>query len=143
MKKIMILFIIVALVVAFSTSVFAFGPGFGMGGGRGLCNPANIQPELVQKHAEFQKQILPLRQKMLALKTDLSILYSQANTDWNAIAQKKKEMVDVKIEIQKRANEAGFATGQCFTQNVRGRMGEGFCAPAYGSKMMRRGGFNF
>lgn len=142
MKKYMILLILAALVVSLATSAFAFGPGYGMGGGRGFCNPGNVPPEQAQQFAEFQKQILPLKQKMLALRTDLSTLYSKTNPDWNAISQKQKEMVDVRVEIQKRANEAGFGAGQCLQQNVRGKMGRGLCSPAQGSKMMRRGGFN-
>lgn len=138
----MILLLVAAFVVSLATAVFAFGPGSGMGGGRGYCNPANIPPEQAQNYAEFQKQILPLKQKMLALKTDLSTLYSQTNPDWNAIAQKQKEMVDVRVEIQKKAKDAGFGPGQCLQQNVRGKMGGGNCSPAQGSKMMRRGGSN-
>lgn len=142
MKKYMILLIVAALVASLATAAFAFGPGYGMGGGKGVCNPGNVPPEQAQQFAEFQKQILPLKQKMLAIRTDLSTLYSQTNPDWNAIAQKQKEMVDVRVEIQKRANEAGFGTGQCLQQNARGKMGGGFCSPAQGSKMMRRGGSN-
>lgn len=142
MKKYMILLFVAALVVSLATAVFAFGPGHGMGGGMGFCNPGNVPPEQAQKHAEFQKQILPLKQKMLALKTDLSALYTQTTPDWNAIAQKQKEMVDVRVEIQKKAKEAGFGPGQCLQQNVRGKMGGGLCSSAQGSKMMRRGGSN-
>ncbi len=142
MKKYSILLIVAALVVSLATAAFAFGPGYGMGGGRGLCNPGNVPPEQANQFAEFQKQILPLKQKMLALRTDLSTLYSQTNPDWNAIAQKQKEMVDVRVEIQKRASEAGFGAGQCFLQNVRGKMGGGTCSPSRGAKKMRMGGFN-
>ncbi len=108
MKKYISLLIILAIVISITTTAFAFGPGYGMGGGRGPCNPQNLTPEQAQKYSEFQQQILPLRQKMVALKTELSTLYSQANPDWNAVAQKQKEMIDVRVEIQKRAKEAGF-----------------------------------
>jgi len=143
MKKYAVLLLIAVLIVSVATAAYAFGPGYGMGGGRGVCNPANVPPEQAQKYAEFQKQILPLKQKMLALRTDLATLYAQTTPDWNAIAQKQKEMVDVRVEMHKRANEAGFAgIGQCWKQSAGGKMGAGNCAPVQGRKMMQRGGFN-
>lgn len=115
MRKYMIILLIVAIAVSFTTAAFAFGPGYGKGGGMGYCNPGNIPPEQAQKYSEFQKQILPLRQKMLALRTELAALYAQTTTDWNAIAQKQNEMVDIRIAIHKTAAEAGFAgVGRCF-----------------------------
>ncbi len=145
MRKYTIMSLIVALVIAASSIAFAFGPGYGMGGGRGYCNPGNIPPEQAQKYAEFQKQILPLRQKMLTLRTDLATLYAQTPSDWNAIAQKQKEIVDVKIAVQKTANEAGFiGFGRCLQQNVGGGMrAGGYCSPMSGKKMMRMSGFSF
>lgn len=142
MKKIIIIILTLALVVSVATTVLAFGPGYGMGGSKGFCNLANVTPELAQKNAEFQKQILPLTQKMLALRTDLATLYSQANPDWNAITEKQKEMVELRVEIQKKAKESGFTPGQCLQQNFRGKMGRGMCSPASGAMMMRWGGFN-
>ncbi len=144
MRKNMIMFLIAVLLLT-ATSAFAFGPGYGMGGGRGYCNLANIPPEQAQKYADFQKQILPLKQKMLALRTDLAALYAQTAPDWNAISQKQKEIVDTKIAIQKAAREAGVTgVGRCLQQGTGGGMGAGgYCQPAYGKKKMRMGGLSF
>jgi hypothetical protein len=144
MRKYMVMFLIAALLLT-AASAFAFGQGYGMGGGRGYCNLGNIPPEQAQKYADFQKQILPLRQKMVALRTDLAALYAQTATDWNAISQKQKEIVDTRIAIQKAAKEAGFTgAGRCLQQGAGGGMGAGgYCQPAYGTKKMRMGGLSF
>jgi Spy/CpxP family protein refolding chaperone len=113
MKKGLIASLIVALVAVGVTAAFAFGPGYGMGmgSGNGTCAMAGgtVSPEQSQKFAKFQSDILPLKQKMLQLRTELMTLRSQTPTDWKAISAKQKEMVDVRIEIQKRATDSGFA----------------------------------
>ena len=113
MKKGIIASLIVALVAVGVTAAFAFGPGYGMGmgSGNGTCAMAGgtVSPEQSQKFAKFQSDILPLKQKMLQLRTELMTLRSQTPTDWKAISAKQKEMVDVRIEIQKRAADSGFA----------------------------------
>jgi len=109
MKKTIVL--AVALVVSVTATAMAFGPGYGMG-----MTGANLTPEQTQKHTQFQKDILPLKQKMLQLKTEIMTLRTAATPDWNAIAAKQKEMVDVRTEIQKKAAEAGisgFGPGLC------------------------------
>ena len=112
MKKGLIASLIVALVAVGVTAAFAFGPGYGMGmgSGNGTCamTGGTVSPEQSQKFAKFQSDILPLKQKMLQLRTELMTLRSQTPTDWKAISAKQKEMVDVKIEIQKRAADSGF-----------------------------------
>jgi len=121
-KKTISVIVAVALVLTVITGAMAFGPGTGMGRGYGMGH--NIAPEDAQKFAEFQKEILPLRQKMLQLRTELMTIRTQTPVNWDAVAAKKKEMVDVKIEIQKKAAEAGitkgFGSGTC-----RGGMGKG------------------
>lgn len=126
MKKMVGLGLAVVLMAALVTGAMAFGPGYGMGAGYGMGY--NLTPEQTQKFAEFQKNILPLRQKMLQLRTELMTLRTQANPDWNAIAAKQKEMVDVRTEIQKKAAEAGitdFGPGVCRGGKGIGMMGMG------------------
>ena len=131
MKKGLITSLIVTLVAVGVTAGFAFGPGYGMGSGNGTCAMASgtVSPEQSQKFAKFQGDILPLQQKMLQLRTELMSLRSQTPTDWKAISAKQKEMVDVRIEIQKRAADSGFAGagyGSCwYGCDGQGRMGIG------------------
>jgi predicted nucleic acid-binding Zn-ribbon protein len=73
-----------------------------------------MTPEQSQKFAQFQQEILPLRQQMMQLKTELMTLRTQQNPDWKAIADKQKQMVDVRTEIQKKRAAAGLpAVGGC------------------------------
>jgi hypothetical protein len=111
MRKGLIVSLIIAVVALGVTAAFAFGPGYGMGIVNGTCPLANgtVAPEQSQKFAKFQGDVLPLRQKMLQLRTELIALRNQTPTDWNAISTKQKEMVDVRTEIQKRAADGGFA----------------------------------
>lgn len=127
MKKAISIALAVVLVAALVNGAMAFGPGYGMGKGHGMM-ACNLTPEQAQKFAQFQKDILPLRQKMLQLKTELMTLRTQTTPDWNAIAAKQKEMVDVRTEIQKKAAEAGitgFGPGSCKGMGMMGmgRMG--------------------
>ncbi len=55
-------------------------------------------------------------------------LRTQTTPDWNAIAAKQKEMVDVRTEIQKKATETGitgFGPGLCKGGKGMGMMGMG------------------
>lgn len=125
MKKAITIGLAVVLVAVLITGAMAFGPGHGKG--HGMIG-ANLTPEQSQKFAKFQKDILPLRQRMLQLKTDLMILRTQTTPDWDAIAAKQKEMVDVRTEIQKKASEAGITepgTGFCRGGKGMGMMGMG------------------
>lgn len=127
MKKAISIGLAVVLVAALVTGAMAFSPGYGMGKGYGMM-ASNLTPEQTQKFAQFQKDILPLRQKMLQLKTELMGLRTQTTPDWNAIAAKKKEMVDVRTEIQKKAAEAGitgFGPGTCRGGKGIGMIGMG------------------
>ena len=139
MKKGIIASLIVVLVVIGAAAAFAFGPGYGMGMGAGygtcLQAAAMVSPEQSQKFAKFQSDILPLKQKMLQLRTDLMTLRAQTPIDWNAISAKQKEMVDVRTEIQKRATDSGFTGVGCGMCGMQGRMGMG---PGMGMNRMGR-----
>lgn len=124
MKKTLVIGLAVALVFIIAAGAMAFGPGYHKGTGPCYGAGSNLTPEQSQKFAEFQKEILPLRQKMLQMKTDLMTLRAQPTPDWKAIAEKQKEIVDVKTEIQKKATEAGFAgSGHGLHGHGTGKMG--------------------
>jgi hypothetical protein len=106
MKKFLVVMLALMMGALLVTSAFAAGPG----GGYGAC-PAQggqITPEQQQKFVQFQNEILPLKQKMLQLRTELMNLRAQNPTDWKAVSAKQKEMVDVRIAIQQKASESGF-----------------------------------
>ncbi len=130
MKRGIIVGLVVALLALGVAPAFAFGPGpgMGMGAGYGACmqTGGTSTPEQAQKYAKFQSDILPLKQKMLQLRTELMTLRAQTPTDWNAISAKQKEMVDVRTQIQKAASDNGFAGFGCRRcGDDSGRMGMG------------------
>lgn len=125
MKRVIKIGLAVVFVIALVSVAAAFGPGMGMGHG---MMGRDMSPEQMQKFADFQKETLPLRQKMLQLKTELMSLRAQTTPDWNAIAAKQKEMIDVRTEIQKKATESGitgFGPGYCRGGKGKGMMGMG------------------
>jgi len=127
MKKGLLAGLTVALVAIVVSGAFAFGPGYGQGpcADIGACPMVgNATPEQAQKFAKFQGDILPLKQKMLQLRTELMNLRSQTSVDWKTVAAKQKEMVDVRTSIQQKASESGI-TGMGVGGCGMGRMGMG------------------
>jgi Spy/CpxP family protein refolding chaperone len=110
MKKVIGVAVALMLVIATVTGAMAFGPGGCMGQGPGNCPQmgAAMTPEQSQKFAQFQQDTLALRQQMMQYKTELMTLRAQQNPDWKAIADKQKQMVDVRTEIQKKRAAAGL-----------------------------------
>lgn len=138
MKQLATLGISIVIVAVLVGGAMAAGP-MGPGGGPCAMAPADCplagaaNPEQAQKFAQFQKEILPQKQQMLQLKTDLMGLRAQPNPDWKAIADKQKQMVDVKVEIQKKAAAAGFPAWGA------GRCGMGMCGQGMGKCGMMGG----
>ncbi|MDH5769345.1 MAG: hypothetical protein OEZ31_10385 [Nitrospirota bacterium] len=139
MKKTLVIGLAIALVFIIAAGAMAFGPGYHKGTGPCYGAGTNLTPEQSQKFAASQKEILPLRQKMLQLRTDLLTLRAQSTPDWKAIAEKQKEMVDIKVEIQKKATEAGFA-GHGLCGRGTGKAGHGFHGHGTGRLGMCRTG---
>jgi hypothetical protein len=104
MKTAKTLIVAVALLVSIVGVAVAAGPFYGPG--RGYYA---VAPEDAQKVAQFQSDIQPLRDRMFQLRTEIHALRGQTPTDWNAIAAKQKEMVDIRTEIQRKGAEAGVA----------------------------------
>ncbi|MBF0327895.1 MAG: hypothetical protein HQL10_01925 [Nitrospirae bacterium] len=121
MKKITIIGLAMVLAVALVTGAMAVGPCGGMGSGPGCVSQTNQTPEQTQQFAKFQRETLQLRQKMMEVRTELSELRAQTNPDWKAIADKEKQIVDIRTEMQKKAKESG----------VQG-MGQGYCGKSRG-----------
>lgn len=119
MKKLAVTLIAVFVVLGIGSQAIAFGPG-------GCCkfNPHGtaLTPEQITKFNKFQQDTLALRQKMLQLKTELQALMTAQNPDFKAIAEKEKQMVDLRVEIQKKAIEAGLPA---YTRGMG--MGRGLC----------------
>ena len=125
-----------ALAVAMlgGTAAWAAGPaGCGPGScGPGSCRAAAADPEQAQKFAAFQQQTVELRKQMAELRTEIRTLRSQPKPDWKAISAKQKDMVDLRVELQKQAADAGVACGGCGPGGGCGRGGRGMGAGRMG-----------
>lgn len=115
--------LIIAMVALFTVALIGSAAYAWRGGGPGygFNYPAysSVDPEKAQK---FYNDTASLRQKMLQLRGELAQLYAQPNPDWNAIAKKQQEMTQLRVEMQKKAQEYGFGYGRGF-----GRGGYGNC----------------
>lgn len=107
MKRTTIIGLAVVLSIALVTGAMAVGPYGGMGSGPRCATQADQTPEQAQKFAKFQRETLQLRQKMMETRTEISELRAQTNPDWKAIAEKEKQLVDIRTEMQKKAKESG------------------------------------
>jgi Spy/CpxP family protein refolding chaperone len=125
MKKSLLIVLAVVLAMSFTTGAFAVGPG--SGSGYGPMGGGQVTPEQAQKFAKFQNDILPLKQQMLQLRTELITLRTATPVDWNAIAAKQKQMVDVRIAIQQMAAENGIKGRHGFGRGKGGPGGRNGC----------------
>jgi Spy/CpxP family protein refolding chaperone len=122
MKKLVIAVLAMGILTVAISGVHAFGRNFGPCGGdlaaTDCMNYTNLTPEQKAKMEEFRKETLPLREQMMAKRSELMALRQQANPDWTAIGDKQKEMAELRTQMQKKAFDAGFAgmgggRGQC------------------------------
>ena len=122
MKKLVIAGLVIGILAAAINGVYAFGQNFGPCSGNlaaGNCmNYTNLTPEQKTKMDEFQKEMLPLREQMMATRSELMSLRQQTSPDWTAIENKQKEMAELRTQMQKKAFDAGVSgmgggRGQC------------------------------
>lgn len=124
MKKIVIAVLVTIMVAAAITAGYAIGPNAYWGN----CSPGscagynNLTPEQKAKVEALQQEIQPLREQMFAKRSELRALMTQQNPDWNAIEQTRKEMAELRTQIQKKAFESGVA-GACGQYEGPRRMG--------------------
>lgn len=121
MKRTTIIGLALVLTIALVTGAMAVGPCGGMGSGPRCASQTDQTSEQAQNFAKFQRETLQMRQKMMEIRTEISELRAQTGSDWKAIAEKEKQMVDIRIEMQKKAKESG----------IQG-MGQGYCGKSKG-----------
>jgi Spy/CpxP family protein refolding chaperone len=102
------------LVAAIAIPVFAYDRGWGKGRGMGVrpearqapsCeNIPNLTPEQATKLKELREQhekdVLPLRNELIAKRAELRNLWSQGDSDEAAIKAKQQEMNDLRNKLQ-------------------------------------------
>ncbi|MCX5717048.1 MAG: periplasmic heavy metal sensor [Nitrospirae bacterium] len=124
MKRAIKVLMVVVLVAVTVSSVYAIGPfGPGIGGPGSAVNYGNLTPEQKAKIEKFtaDAEVQGLREQIIKKRAELTILRTQSNPDWKAIEQKRKEIVELTTQIQKKAHEEGV-TGQFGYGYGAGRM---------------------
>ena len=108
MKRIVIIGLSLTLALVLAAAVaMAWGPRFGpaFAGGPPFANLTAEQSSQIQALREaYQKEIEPLREEMLAKRTELRSLWSTPNADPATVVAKQKEMFDLRAKLQEKGN---------------------------------------
>ncbi|MBI5199539.1 MAG: hypothetical protein HZA09_05950 [Nitrospirae bacterium] len=140
MKRGIIIGLVLVAGLILTSAIYAFGPwgGYGMGysaqsGGYGTT----VDIEAVKK---FRKETLPLREELITKRLELQNEYNKTTPDKNRISTLRKEIVDIELKIQEKADASGFSTwgGGMMGSGMMGSgmMGSGMMGPGM---MMGRG----
>lgn len=146
MKKMMVILGSMALVATMAVGAWAGPWGPGQGYGPGNCpgyaagsvdgpgygpgpNMTKEQFEQFQaKRAAFLKETMPLRQSLANKRVELRTLYAQPDADQAKIKALQNEMIDLRSQLAKKANDAGlpgYGSGRGFNRGPRGGYGPG------------------
>ena len=134
MKKTMVALGLVGLLAVTVATAFAWGPGWGRGFGPfgyGLgAAPANLSEEQVAKIQKSQSdrhaEMVPVRNEMLAKRTELQALFREPALDQAKIAAKQKEIAAIQTQMQEKGLAARMAMAEILTPEQRAQM------PAFG-----------
>lgn len=103
MRKGVIGSLVVAVGLVFVSSVYAQFPGGGSGG----CL-FRVDSSGTEDFRNYQKTIQPLRDELVGKKVELRREFSKPTLDRDRIASIQKEIIDIRTEILKKADEAGL-----------------------------------
>lgn len=103
-------FLIAGLILV--SAIYAHGPwgGHGMGskttGGYGTGS-TTTDIDAVKK---FQKETLQLREELITKRLEIQNEYAKTNPDKGRISTLRREIVDIELKIQEKADAAGLST---------------------------------
>ncbi|MCF8043724.1 MAG: periplasmic heavy metal sensor [Desulfarculaceae bacterium] len=127
MKKLTVILGSMALVATMAVGAWAGPWGSGQGYGRGNCpgyaagpgggpgygpgpNMTKEQFEQFQaKRAAFMKDTLPLRQSLANKRIELRTMYAQPDADQAKTTALRNELIDLRGQLAKKANDAGMS----------------------------------
>jgi len=125
MKKLVMTFVAIFVVVALTASAFAVGPGWGRGHGRGQCGGGdcygadltavpglNLTTEQTAKINTLReahlKDVKPIQDKMFSKRGDLKLLWLQKSPDQEKIRQTQKEIRTLRDQMQDKKDNYRF-----------------------------------
>jgi hypothetical protein len=129
MKKrtLMVVGLVLSLSLLVAGSAFArWGDGYGMRGEKGYnCwNDTDRSPVDLETVTKFRRETLPLRDELLVKRLEMGQEYNKENPDNDRIAQLRKEIADIQVNIEEIANKYDISgTGE----GRRSRGGYGNC----------------
>jgi hypothetical protein len=113
MNKSSIITIAVIFTIIFSGSVYAVSPRPELETNQSAAEnigKKQVSFEQARKFAQYCKDTLPVRKKMLELETDILMLKTEQKPDWAIVSEKQKEIADSMVELQKKAFDADIHT---------------------------------
>jgi Spy/CpxP family protein refolding chaperone len=143
MKKLIVLALAVGMMVTGSLALA--GPrGWGQGMGPGYCwsntgasnlNLTDEQSAKVQTVREnYLKEITPLRNQMLSVRSELQILWSDASPDRDKILAKQRELSGIQAQLDEKAAQYRLDCREILTPEQQAKMA------AFGPGMARGNG---
>jgi len=158
MKK-MYVGMLAALLIAITTTVFAFGPGAGMGsgktGGPGLVRGAaagygpglsiNLSKEQMDKMWQMKEkqrnETSAMRYELFQKKNELRSLYTNPTADDAAILAKQKEVNALRTKLQDKAVQFKLEQRKVLTPEQLKQLNESGRGFSFGKKSFGRKGF--
>jgi zinc resistance-associated protein len=145
-KSIFISMVTIFALTLAASAVTAMGPGYGRGAGYGpgYGNPpvANLTPEQSTKIQAIQqatlKDVSPLRQELLAKRTELQGVWLSPNPDQAKVNALQKNIVNLRGQLQEKATNARFEMRKVLTPEQQAQMTA--YGPGMGYGMGRMGG---
>lgn len=102
MKKGVIIGLILIAGIILASAVYAVGPW----GGHRMGYSKSTDIDTVKK---FQKETLPLRDELITKRLELQKEYSKDTPDKARLATLRKEIVNIELNIQEKADAAGLS----------------------------------
>ena len=112
MKRGAIIGLVLIVGLLLVSAVYAIGPR----GSHEMGYSASTDIEAVKK---FQKETLPLRDELITKRLEIQKEYAKDTPDKANIAKLRKEIIDIELKIQEKADAAGISDRGC------GMMGQG------------------
>jgi len=136
MKRVATTVGIIVLVAVLAMPVLAHDRGWGKGRGMGIAPDGrqapccetipNLTPEQSAKLQELREQrdkdILPLRNELVAKRSELRNLWLQDNPDEAAIRAKQQEISDLRNQLQDTMTEYRLEVGKILTPEQRAQL---------------------
>ncbi|MCX7966567.1 MAG: periplasmic heavy metal sensor [Syntrophorhabdaceae bacterium] len=142
MKKKILIGLLVAFAVAFIASIAMAGHGFGKGmgfgpyPGCGVPPVSNLTPEQAEKIKTIQqahiKDVAPLKQQLLAKKTELRAEWLSKNPDQAKIIALQKEILNLQGKILEKATQTRFEVRKVLTPDQQAQLALYGCGRGFG-----------